>query len=212
MTGLHEEPPHGVRDRDQPPRSAREGPVDVPERPEQVAIVVVARRDERHAEDARRDRAVDVRVHEMGVQQIRLLRPHGPHDVARHPRAEVRAAADVRRGHAELVEPRVELRRRPGHVEAEEARVDARRPQRGQQREEVVLGAADAAELVDVKNPQRARRERYRASTSSAMRSVAKRTRTSSPPWRPSIARSSGSRASDASRPASPSTSPIGTR
>ena len=74
------------------------------------------------------DRAVDVCVHEVRVQQVGLLGAHRADDVARHPRAETSsAAADAPVRDAGLLEALVEARRvRTPHVEPEEARVDAR--------------------------------------------------------------------------------------
>ena len=80
-------------------------------------------------------------------------RADGADDVARHARAHVEAAADVPVRDAEPVELLVEARRvGAGHVEAEEARVDAALAQRGQQRQQVPLRAADAGELVEVED------------------------------------------------------------
>ena len=84
-----EEVADGVRDGDQPAGAARERAVDVAERPEQVAVVVVARRDERDARDARCDRAVDIAVHEVRVQQVGRLAADRPDDVARQAWAHV---------------------------------------------------------------------------------------------------------------------------
>ena len=52
--------------------------VDEAKRPEQVAVVVVARRDEGRSRSVRRDRSVDVRMHHVRVQQVRAA-----HDAAR---------------------------------------------------------------------------------------------------------------------------------
>ena len=93
-----EEKTHRIRDRDQAACRTREGAVDVAERAEQVAVVVVAGRDRRDPEQARCGAAVDVGVHEMGVDEVRLLRAHRADDVARHPRADVGAAVDQRWG------------------------------------------------------------------------------------------------------------------
>ena len=62
----------------------------------------------------------------------------------------------------------------------------------------MALRAADARQLVQVEDLHASSR-RYTASSSSAIRPVAKRVRTSAAPFRPSRARSSGSRASSAS-------------
>ena len=79
VPGLLEEAANGVGDRDQRPRAARERAVDVPERAEQVAVVVVAGRDGRTPEVAQAgDRAVHVRVDEMwSCSEVRLLRADG---------------------------------------------------------------------------------------------------------------------------------------
>ena len=113
----------------------------------------MAGRDRRDPEQARCGAAVDVGVHEMGVDEVRLLGAHSADDVARHPRADVEAAADGAVGDAEPVERLVEARCiGVGHVEPEKAGIDAALAQGRQQREQVPLRAADAGQLVEVED------------------------------------------------------------
>ena len=61
QAGADVERAHGLRDRDRSRRTPlHQRAVDVAKRPEQVAVVVVARRDERHAQRVRGERPVDV--------------------------------------------------------------------------------------------------------------------------------------------------------
>ena len=170
--GGDEESPHRVRDRDQPPGARGERPVHVPERAELVAVVVVARRDVRDARQSRCDRAVDVAVHQMRVEQIGTKSAEDADDVPSHPRAHVARAAHVLDGNSCLGQPRVHPRRVAAlDVEPDEACVDAPCSQRRQQPEQVLLGACDAGDLEEVHDPHRASRLRYRRSTSSTIRS-----------------------------------------
>ena len=77
VTGALEEGADRVRDRDQAPGRPREGAVDVAERPEQVAVVVVTGRDGRDPEQTRGRAAVDVGVDEMRVDEVGPLRADG---------------------------------------------------------------------------------------------------------------------------------------
>ena len=86
--------------------------VDVAERAEQVAVVVVPRRDDRDAGRRDGERPVDVGVDEVRVQEVGLLGAHGADHVAREARGDVEAAADAPVRHAERVEPLVEARAR----------------------------------------------------------------------------------------------------
>jgi hypothetical protein len=142
---------HGIGDRDQPPGAAGEEPVDVPERPEQVAVVVVAGRDERDAERRGGDRSVHVSVDEMSVQHIGSLPPYRPDHVGRQPGADIGSAADLPGRH--VAELRIQTRGvGAGDVEAQEARVDATFAQRGQESEQVAFGAPYARHLVHVED------------------------------------------------------------
>jgi hypothetical protein len=159
VAGALEEDADRVRDRDDPARAAGECPVHVAERAEQVAVVVVARGDEGRARRGGRDRAVDVGMDEVRVQEVGPLGAHGQDHVPRQPRGHVEAAADAPVRHLERVEALVEaVRVRPGDVEAEDARVDAASAEGGEQGEEVVLRAAHAGELVQVEDLHRWRR------------------------------------------------------
>ena len=152
-----EEAPDGVRDRDQPPRATSEGSVDVAERPEQVPIVVVPGREVWDPQRTGRDRAVDVTVHEVRMDEVGSLCPDRADHIAGHARADVDPASHLAVRDAQFVEVAVEeLRVAPGYVEADEAGVEPSRPQSRQECEEVVLGAADAGELVDVDDLHRA--------------------------------------------------------
>ena len=153
VTRSLEEAAHGIRDRDQPPCGPREGPIDVAKGPQQVAVVVVPGRDDWRPEGAGRNRAVDVGVDEVRMEEIRLLGPNRPGHVARQPWADVGTAAHRAVRDAEPVERVVEAGRvAAGHVEPEEAGVDATLAQRREQREQVSLRAADAGQLVQVED------------------------------------------------------------
>ena len=159
MTGALEEGADRVRDRDQAAGRPGEGAVDVAERPEQVAVVVVAGRDGRDPEQAGGRASVDVGVDEMRMNEVGPFRADRAINVARHSRTGVEAAPDGAVRDAQPVELLVEPREvGSGYVEAQEASVDAAPAQRGQQREQVPLGAADAGELVQVEDLHRSRR------------------------------------------------------
>ena len=213
VPGSLEEAANRVGDRDQRPRAAREGAVDVAERAEQVAVVVVPRRDGRRSRREAGDRAVDVGVDEVRVQKVGPLRADGADHVARHPGADVEAAADAAVGDVQLVELVVEaLRVAALDVEAEEARVDAGGAQGGQEREQVALRAADALQLVHVEHLH-AEQPPVDRLEPSAIGPIAKRVRTScgTCPAQPGP-QLAGRAASSTSRRASPSTSPTGSR
>ena len=108
VPGALEEVADGVGDRDQPSRASREAAVDVAERPEQVAVIVVPRRDDRDACQPRRNRPVHVRVDEVRVQEVGPLGAHGADHVASEARRGVEPAAHAPVRHAELVQPLVE--------------------------------------------------------------------------------------------------------
>ena len=153
VTGLLEKPAHGVRDRDQAARGTCERAIHVAERPQQVAIVVVARRNRRNAEQPRAEAAVDVRVDEMCVHELGALDPNRADDVTRQPRTHVGPAANRPMRHAQLVERRVEARRVAARdVQPEKARVDAALPQSRKEGQQVTLRAADAGQLVEVED------------------------------------------------------------
>ena len=103
--------------------------------------------------------------------------------------------ANARPRHAALVERVVEPLCVAARVERENARVDAALAQRGQQREEVLLGAADALHLDQVQDLHRAGSLRRARSMSSTMRAIENRSRIRSRAGSPSAARSAGSSA-----------------
>ncbi len=143
----------GVRDRDDPPSGACEDPVDVPERAEQIAVVVVARGHDGQSEERGGERTVDVCVHEVGVQQVGLLRAYRPDHVEGHPRVRVERAAHAPVGHAGRVQGSVEARRvAAGHLEPEEASIDPALAQGWKQRQQVPLRASDSVDLVQMKD------------------------------------------------------------
>ena len=130
------------------------------------------------------------------MQEVGPLGADGADHVARHPRADVGAAADAPVRDAQLVEALVEARCvAAGDVEPEEARVDAALAQGGQQREQVALRAADARQLVDVEDLH-ARAAAGRAPRSRPPSgSTANRARTSAAPCRAERARAARGRA-----------------
>ena len=104
----------------------RERTVDVPERAEQVAVVVVARRDEGHAQRRRRDRAVDVAVDEVRMKHVGLCTADGTRDGDAQSSADVQRARDARERNSHVLEPSEETRRIAVlHLEPEEAGVEA---------------------------------------------------------------------------------------
>jgi hypothetical protein len=90
-----EEAPHGLRDGDEARRSGREPAVDVAKGPEEIAVVVVPRRDVRDAQHAGRRGAVGVGVHEVRVEQVGRRRPDSPDHVSSEAGADVQPARDV---------------------------------------------------------------------------------------------------------------------
>ena len=101
----------------------------------------------------RGDRAVDVPVHEMGVEQVGIASANGPDHPGGHARIQVRRAPDVLERHSHRAELTVEAGCvGTGDVEAEESGVDAPLAQRGQQRQKMTFRAADPGDLVDVQD------------------------------------------------------------
>ncbi len=195
--GLLEKRSDRVRDGDDATGGSREEVVDVAERAEQVAVVVVPRGDERQPEGPRCHRSVDIPVDEVRVQQIGFRGSSGADHGERHAGIHVGAAADTREGDSTLLEHGIEAWRVTArNVEAEEARVDATLAQCRQQGEEMALRPADSGDLVQVQDLHAApRRCAYNVPILSTMCGMANRTRTSAAPREPSSRASSGSRA-----------------
>ena len=140
------EAPHRLADRDHARRPPRQRPLGEAERPGAERVRVVLRRDEPHA---RRERAVHVRVHEMGVDEV-TCRSERSVRASRNASARIEVARRANRsyGTVELAVEGVEHTRRV--VEPDERHVDPAFGQRRQQREQVPLGPADAPDPVDV--------------------------------------------------------------
>ena len=155
QAGADVEVADGVGDRDDRGGPAHEEPVDVPERAEQVAVVVVARGKERAAKRARGDRSVDVGVDHVGVEEVDLLGAGDTGHRGCETRRDIEAARDTLPRDLALVERAMEPRRVLARVEREEARIDTTFAQRGQQLEQVLLGAADPLHLRQVEDSHR---------------------------------------------------------
>ena len=85
-TGADVELVHCVGDGDDPPNAVHKRAVNMAKRSQEVAVVVVSRRHEWDSQDVRCDRAVDVGVNHVRVEEIRCLRPDRAHDVYCEPR------------------------------------------------------------------------------------------------------------------------------
>ena len=170
---------HGVGDRDDSPHAVHERAVDVAERSEEIAVVVVTRRDERNAEQR--------------AQRATRRRRRGPCACAARSgrsRRTARATSRASRGDASsphgtrgqrdaaLVEGAVEPVCIVARVEREEARVDAPLAQRaGGARAGAAPRRRCRAPSSDGGLSPRRGSSRYRRSTSSTMRSVENRSR-----------------------------------
>ncbi len=133
------------------------------------------RRRERGARSKCRERTVDVAVHEMGVDEIGLERTHPAGGRPGQTGVDVSRAREAAVRNVELGEPKVErLRLLRRVVEAEEVDVDATIAQRGEQREQVPFGAADAPDAVEMHDaPPAARRGGHAEDGVSVARRVA---------------------------------------
>ena len=134
----------GLADRDHPPRAACEDALCVAPVPGAERIRVVLRRDD---PCARCERAVDVRVHEVRVDEIRLRAADGASKV---PRLVMPHEGDPRA--LELLVERVGVR----HVEADEPRVHSLCRERGEERQQVPLRATDSADPMHMNDPHAA--------------------------------------------------------
>ncbi len=104
-------------------------------------------------------------VHDVGVERANEARSEQRIDVARRFDADGR---DAKRA--------VEVRRVPRRVvEADEERLDPPLGERGQQREQMALGAADPAHAVHVRDSHRARTRRMTASIVAAASSASRK-------------------------------------
>ena len=122
--------------------------VGAPAEPERVVVVL-----RRHERTARRKCSVDVRVHEVRVDEVRPELPQRAAQGDEEPRVEIPWRAQAHRRHSELP---VERLRVPGRVvEADERYVDAALGERREQRQEVPLGSPDPAHPMDVNDLQR---------------------------------------------------------
>ena len=144
-----------VGDRDDPIGEVREPALDEPEGADTERIVVVLRRDEARAAESGGEPAVDVGMDEMRVNDVRTQRACEPHE---QDRIEVARRQNAHRRH---VERTVEVGCIPaGIVEPDEDRLDTAFGERRQQRQQVPLRAADAANPVHVHDPHRVRTRR----------------------------------------------------
>ena len=136
----------------------REQPIDVAEGAEQVAVVVVARGDERDTRrSATRSSRRCPRARGGVWSRSGSAAADGSDDLDGHARVHVERAADVLERDARGGQLRVEASSIGARdVEPEEACVDPSFTQRRQERQEVPLGTADPGDLVDVQNPHEA--------------------------------------------------------
>ena len=139
--------------------AAREQPLDVAERARAGTDRRCASSRRAAPGGSRGDGAVDVGVDEMRVHDVGAEPPRQPRRAATSERgSRSRGAGSRVVRDAERVELRVErIRRRPSSRPTNAASMPRSRERR-QQRQQVALGAADAAHPVDVQRPSRARR------------------------------------------------------
>ena len=126
----------------------------MPERPEPERVVIVLRADESGTGGLGGSRTVDVGMHQMGVDDVGAAAAYQTNGTEEQCRVEVMWGAEAVVWDVEPVELRVEgiwL----AIVEAQEASVHAAFPQSRQQRQQMALGAPDAAQPVDVSDPHR---------------------------------------------------------
>jgi hypothetical protein len=166
---FHVELRERVRDRDHAVDAPRERPLDVAKRAEPERVVVVLRRDERAA---RSERAVDVGVHEVRMDDVRSQPPQRPPQGHQESRVEIAGHAQANGRHPELPVERLGV---PVQVvEADERDRDSTVGERREQRQEMPLGAPDPAHPMDVNDLQRgAKRSQSRSAppaASTAMR------------------------------------------
>ena len=118
----------------------------------------------------RRERAVDVRVDEVRVDEVGAAQRAA--EPAEEARVEVVRHAQPHRLDRELLVERLGI---PGGVvEADEHRLDAERGEAGQEREQVPFGAADPAHPVDVDDPHARTRSQSRTSAVAAQSAIRK--------------------------------------
>ena len=144
-----------IGDADHPRRAPRQQPLGDPERTGPERVVVVLGRDERRPAGA--ESTEDVRVHEVRVDEIGPVPPQVAHEPCRRVGARERHAATL-----ELVVERVRVRQ----VEPGEGDLDAALGERGQERQQMPLGAADPRDPVGMHDPHRRRRsQRWTSAT-----------------------------------------------
>ncbi len=155
-------------DGDDPRGAARQRTFNEPKRAGAERIVVVLRRDE----DACTERAVDIGVHEVRVDEVCL--PGRTANAPREGRIQVTRCIQplVRNGRRRV--ERIRSARRI--VEPQEAHVDTALAQRGQQRQQMPFRAADSADPVDVQNLHALlnRRPSSRSNTAAARSAIRK--------------------------------------
>lgn len=101
---------------------------------------------------------MNVGVHQVHMHELRPEGPRGTRDPEGKSRIGVVAGGNACEWDARRRERLVErLRRSARVVQPDEGGLDAMCPQRGQQREQVALGAADPGDPVDVDDPHQRR-------------------------------------------------------
>ena len=157
-----------VGDRDHARRAAGQRPLDVAELAGAERIVVVLRRDERPL--AARERAVDIRVDEVRVDDIGAAQRAA--EPADEPHVEVALQRQPHRLDRKLGVERLRIPRRI--VEPDKHRLDPERRKPRQQREQVTLRAADPAHPVNVRHPHERTRSQSRTTVTAAQSAIRK--------------------------------------
>ena len=155
---FHLEARQRIGDRNHLGGSVRQRALDEAKRSRAERVVVVLRGDESTGSQ----RSVDVGMHEVRVYEICI--PRFSPDAQRQPWIDVARRGNAHVRHGQRFVERIRRARRV--VEPEEAHVDSACGQRGQERQKMALGAADAPDPVDVQDLHGSLRHR-RASTHS---------------------------------------------
>ncbi len=94
---------------------------------------------------------MDVRVHQMCVEEVRAATAYRRYDCGGHPGVQIRRAPNLREGNPKIRELHVKSSRIGSRcVETEETCVDAPLTKCGKERQQMPFGAADPGELVEV--------------------------------------------------------------
>ena len=125
QTGANVERPNRIGDGDHLAHTAHEEAVDVAEGTEQVAVVVVTRREKRDAQRVGGDGAVNVGMNHVRVEQVGAFAAQGAEDACREQRRSIVTAANASPRDPAGSQRRVEALCVATCVERQEPRVDA---------------------------------------------------------------------------------------